>query len=231
MKFYGVQPSAFLILALAAAAIPTCARTIPALQQSPLPDVQVFDETSQPTSLRAMLDQSNGSPVILLPVYTRCTASCPTLTRNLAKALSGINPLQPYRVVLFSFDPLETSESLRLFRVRQHLPPDWKIFRSNPADIRRLLEFFRYSVMTQNSTLVHPNELFVLDSALIWRSTLLGEDWNGRELADAIAQTRSPGILTRFNANPDRLAWIGFAAALLSVGIAGAWLIWRNPFV
>jgi cytochrome oxidase Cu insertion factor (SCO1/SenC/PrrC family) len=229
MKLYGVQQRAFLILTLAAA-LPASARTIPALDQSPVPDVQVFDEASQPTSLRAMLNQPAGSPVLLLPVYTRCVASCPVLTHNLATALAGMNPPQSYRVVVFSFDPLETAESLRLFRARQLVPPDWKIVRSNPEDIRRLLDFFRYSVMTQNSTLVHPNEVFVLDSNLTWRRTLLGEDWREQELADAIAQTRSPGIVARINANPERLAWIGFAAALLSVSIAGAWMIWRNPF-
>jgi len=229
VKLAAVHQRVLLILAFAAA-LPASARTIPALQQSPVPDVQVFDEDAQPASLRSLLNRPGGDPVIFLPIYTRCTASCPVLTHNLATALAGMNPPQSYRVVIFSFDPLETTESLRLYRARQLVPPDWKIVRSNPTEISRLFEFFRYSIMSQNGALVHPNEVFLLDSNLSWRWTLLGEDWSARELADAIAQTRSPGIVARMNASPERLAWIGFATALLSLSIAGAWMIWRKPF-
>jgi len=141
-----------------------------------------------------------------------------------------MNPAYPYRVVVFSFDALETSESLRLYRARQLVPPDWKIVRSNEAGIRRFFDFFRYSIMNQNGTLVHPNEVFLLDSSLTWRWTLLGDDWGSRELASAIGQTSSPGIFDRINRNPERLAWIGFAAMLLGISVAGAWTVWRKPF-
>lgn len=229
MNLSGGLQSGLLALYLAAS-LPWHARTIPALQQAPIPDVQVLDEASQPASLRSMLNRAGGGPVILLPILTRCSASCPILTRKLDVALTATHLREPYRVVVFSFDPLETTESLRLYRAHEQIPADWKIVRADETEIRRLFEFFRYSIMSQDGTLVHPNEIFMLDSSLNWRWTLVGEDWGARDLAAAITQTASPGLVARINANPERLAWIGFAIALLSFGVAGGWMVWRKPF-
>jgi len=212
-----------LMLAFAAASS-LRATTIPALQPSPIPDVQVLNEASRPASLRAMLKQSGSGPVILLPIFTRCTASCPVLTRKLEIALSRANSDQPYRVVVFSFDPLETGESLRLYRMHQQVPAEWKIVRSTEAEIRRFFEFFRYSVMNQEGGLVHPNEVFFLDQNLNWRWTLVGEDWTGREVVSAINLTHAPGLAGWLRANPERLAWIGFAALILGVAVPIGWV-------
>lgn len=219
--------SVFFTLALAAASS-SRASTIPASESAPIPDVQVLDEASRSASLRSMLTQSGGGPVILLPIFTRCAASCPVLTRKLETALGGLNPAEPYRAVVFSFDPLETSESLRLYRLQQNVPADWKIVRSNEGEIRRFFGFFRYAVMNQDGKLVHPNEVFLLDQDLRWRWTLVGEDWSGTELASAIKLTRSPGFVGRMKANPERLAWMGFVTFILSVSVATVWMVFRK---
>jgi SCO1/SenC len=232
----------FFVLAVAVASS-SGANTIPALQAAPIPDVQVLDEASQPASLRSLLGQSGlgqsrlgqsrlnpsrGGPVILLPIFTRCTASCPVLTRKLEAALSSMNPAVPYRVVVFSFDPLETSESLRLYRMHQNVPADWRMVRSNEIEIRRFFGFFRYSVMNQEGKLVHPNEVFLLDQDLNWRWTLMGDNWTEREVTSAIDMTRAPGFGGWMKANPERLAWIGFVALILSVSVAMGWMARRK---
>lgn len=219
--------SVFLTLALAAASS-SRASTIPVSESAPIPDVQVLDEASRSASLRSMLTQSGGGPVILLPIFTRCAASCPVLTRKLETALGGMNPAEPYRVVVFSFDPFETSESLRLYRLQQNVPAAWKIVRSHEGEIRRFFGFFRYAVMNQDGKLVHPNEVFLLDQDLRWRWTLVGDDWSGTELACAIKLTRSPGFVGRMKANPERLAWIGFVTFILSVSVATVWMVFRK---
>jgi len=150
------------------------------------------------------------------------------LTRKLEAALRGTNPANPYRVVVFSFDPLETAESLRLYRMHEQLPANWKMVRSNEAEIRRFFGFFGYSVMDQNGTLIHPNEVFLLDQALNWRWALVGEDWSGGELATAINRTRSSGPAVWIKANPEKLAWIGLATVVLSIGLALVWMIYRK---
>lgn len=218
-----------LVFVALAIVLPLHATTIPALQPAPVPNVPIFDDASQPASFRTSLNQAGSGPVILLPIFTRCSASCPVLTRKLEVALSGIKSAEPYRVVVFSFDPLETAESLRLFRTHEHIPVDWKIVRANENEIRSFFGFFRYTVMNQDGTLIHPNEIFLLDEGLNWRWTLVGEDWSREELATAISQTRSPGLSARIRAHPEMLAWTGFAAAVLSLGIAIGWMIWRKP--
>ena len=102
-----------------------------------------------------MLTQSGGGPVLPLPIFTRCAASCPVLTRKLETALGGMNPAEPYRVVVFSFDPFETSESLRLYRLQQNVPAAWRSCVRDEGEIRRFFGFFRYAVMNQDGKLVH----------------------------------------------------------------------------
>lgn len=135
----------------------------------------------------------------------------------------------PYRVVVFSFDPLETEESLRLYRVQQHVPADWRIVRAQEPEIRKFFGFFRYSVMNQDGTLIHPNEIFLLDPALNWRWTLVGEDWTREDLAAAIRQTRSTGLVAMIRGHPERLAWAGFTGVILGLCVSMGWIVWRKP--
>jgi len=222
-----IRPS--LLLALFAVALPSHATTIPALQAARVPDVSILDHTSQPTSLGVVLGPADGGPVILLPMFTRCSASCPILTHKLVAALAGMESAEPYRVVVFSFDPLETDESLRLYRAQEHLPAEWRMVRAKESEIREFFGFFRYNVMNQDGTLIHPNEVFVLDEALNWRWTLVGEDWTKEDLAVVIRQTRSPGLLATITAHPEWLAWTGFAGAILGLCLSIGWMIWRKP--
>lgn len=212
-----------------AAALPCHATTVPALQLTAIPDVNVQEADSAPVALRSLLDTQGAGPVILLPVYTRCSASCPILTRKLEAALAKAKSAEPYRVIVVSFDPLETSESLRLYRSREHVPVEWKLVRAQEDDIRNLFGFFRYSVMSQEVALLHPNEIFLLDGDLKWRWTVVGEDWTPQELATTMEQTRSPSLVANLKARPEALAWAGFAGLVLSVGLAVGWLMFRKP--
>lgn len=214
------------VLALASA---SHAGAIPALQPTPIPDVPVLGEKSQPTSLRAVLQETGSGPVVLLPIFTRCSGSCPTLTRKLEAGLAAMKSSKPYRVVVISFDPLETDESLRLYRARERMPVDWMLVRTQGNDIQGFLNFFRYSVMNEEGTLVHPSEIFLLDGGLTWRWTLAGESWTQQELATAMERTRAPGLSAWLQAHPERLAWTGFAGLIVSMGVAVGWMLAGKP--
>ena len=56
------------------------------------------------------MSEFTGYPVILLPVYTRCRTACVTNLAQLKSALTdaAADPTQ-FRVLLFSFDPTDTS--------------------------------------------------------------------------------------------------------------------------
>ena len=228
MSRLGIRFSLAAALTLVAAA--TChASTVPALQLATVPDVQVIEGDASPAPLRSVLAAEGSGPIILLPIYTRCSASCPILTRKLETALAAMKSTGPYRVIVVSFDPLETAESLRLYREHEHVPTVWKIVRASDDEIRNLFGFFRYSVMNQEGTLLHPNEIFLLDNDLKWRWTVVGEDWTPQELATVIEQTRSPGLVANLRARPEALAWAGFAGVILGFGLAIGWLLFRKP--
>jgi cytochrome oxidase Cu insertion factor (SCO1/SenC/PrrC family) len=194
-----------------------------------IPDVAIWDETGRAHSLWKELQGAGVGPVIVLPVYTRCAASCPTLTRKLEQEASRIGADAHYRVVVFSFDPAETAASLLEFRKREHLPANWLLVRAEEAEARRFFRYFQYSIMSEGAVLVHPNEIFLLDHDLRWRATLLDVDWNGGELREWIERVESPGIRGWLAMHPEKLAWAGFSGMLLGAGFCIAWMIRRRP--
>jgi cytochrome oxidase Cu insertion factor (SCO1/SenC/PrrC family) len=189
----------------------------------------VWDESNHNLLLRAELETAGSGPVILLPVYTRCAASCPVLTQKLEQETARMGASGVYRVLVFSFDPRETVDSLRSFREREHVPANWILVRANETEIRQFFDFFHYSVMTEGSMLIHPNELFLLDDDLHWRTTLIGEDWNSEELQINLRRIETQGFAGWIAMNPAVLAAIGFGGLVLSFGLIIGWLMFRKP--
>jgi hypothetical protein len=194
-----------------------------------VPDVRVWDESNHNLLLRAELETAGSGPVILLPVYTRCAASCPILTQKLEQETARMGAGGAYRVLVFSFDSSETADSLRSFREREHLPANWILVRADAAEIRKFFDFFHYSVMTEGSMLIHPSELFLLDHNLHWQATLIGEDWNSTALRKNLRRIEQPGLGGWIAMNPAGLAVIGFGGLVLSFGLIIGWLILRRP--
>ena len=194
-----------------------------------IPNLTVWDETNRQNSLPEMLREAGNGPVILLPVYTRCTMSCPVLAAKLKAETARMMYGQSYRVLLFSFDPSEDAASLRGFREREKLPGKWMLVRAEETDIRRFSDFFHYSIMADGAMFVHPNQIFLLDHTLRWRATIIGVDWDATELGNWMQRVEAPGILGWVAMNPEKLVWIGFGGLLLSLVGAMGWLLWRKP--
>ena len=133
-----------------------------------------------------------------------------------------------YRVLVFSFDPSETADSLRTFRKQERLPANWIVVRADEEEIRRFFDFFHYSVMTEGGMLIHPSEIFLLDHNLNWRATLVGQDWNSAEMQKSLRRIETPGLAGWIVMNPSTLAVVGFGGMLLSLGLLIAWLIFRK---
>jgi cytochrome oxidase Cu insertion factor (SCO1/SenC/PrrC family) len=200
-----------------------------ALDLGPVPHVQVWDEANHRTSLRAVLEAGGSGSVILLPVYTRCLASCPLLTQKLEAEAARLGSDTAYRVLVFSFDPSETGDSLRTFRKQERLPTNWIMVRADEKEIRRFFDFFHYSVMTESGMLIHPSEIFLLDHNLNWRATLVGVDWSSVVLQKKLSRIETPGLAGWIAMNPAALAVVGFGGMLLSLGLIIGWLIFRRP--
>ena len=201
-------------LALALASGASAVATVPAgMNAGKIPDITVWDEANAQHSLWNELQAAGSGPVIVLPVYTRCTMSCPILARMLVQQTSQLSGGAPYRVLIFSFDPGDDAEALRQFRAQKNLPSSWILVHSSAADIRRFCDFFHYSIMTEGSVMIHTNQMFLLDRNFQWRSTFIDEQWDAAELRhldEASGLARS------------------FRVARNESGDAGLYRLWRN---
>ena len=210
-------------------ATPAYARIIPAVDTAAtIPDARVLDESGTRTTVRSILGTMGGGSVVLLPVYTRCSASCPLQTQKLKRALAGSDSVS-VRVLIFSFDPGETAATLDEYRKRENIPVNWRTIRSDAPAIRGFFDFFHYSVLNEKGEMIHPDQIFLMDPSLRWRFTMAGLNWNPQEFDEALGETSSPGIVLWARTHPDTLAWAGLFSILFGVGLLCVWLVRHKP--
>lgn len=193
-----------------------------------IPDIAVWDDADIQHSLWDELRAAGKGPVLVLPVYTRCTMSCPILARMLVEQTSRIGGGAPYRVLIFSFDPGDDARALRQFRAQKSLPSTWILARSDAANIRRFCDFFHYTVMTEGSVMIHTNQMFLLDHSLRWRATFVDQSWSAAELRTWMMRVESPGLFGWIEMNPEAMVFGGFGGLLLSLALILAALLWHS---
>jgi cytochrome oxidase Cu insertion factor (SCO1/SenC/PrrC family) len=214
-----------LLLALLAAARAD-ARIVPATQtRLPVPDVQVLDASDNSASIRSIIATMGTGPIVVLPVYTRCAASCPLQTQKIKQVWKDLNQASSIRILVFSFDPQETAASISDYRRREGVPDSWVVVHARESDARSFFDFFQYSVMSDNGQFVHPDRIFLLDSASHWRFTMEGLKYSPEEIEHALAQLQSPGLGVWIQTNPDAVAWTSFLCILVSLCVLGIWRI------
>ena len=150
-----------------------------------------------------------GAPTLLLPVFTRCSGSCPVSVMNLREKA----PLK-FRVVVLSFDPDDTPADLAEFRERMELPADWTVTQLPPAQTRELLDGLGFHFMKSERGFDHPNQTFVFSARGAWAGTLNGSEFDGLDAAWAKA----------LRADKSWLSWIDDPAAWISLAAAGVLL-------
>jgi len=174
------------------------------------------------------LFQSMGEgPVLFLPLFTRCSSTCPALLHKLEQSLAVGPPSSHVRVLVFSFDPTESQASLLAFRSRSGIPTDWVLARADEDVTRTLLQSLNYPVMSRGAVFIHPSEIFVLDSSLHWRWTIDGVIWTPEDLSNVIERTASPNFVSRLQRHPEVVGWIALGFAL--GGICLAIGFWARP--
>jgi len=199
---------------------------LPSERASVLPrGLIVADEQDARLELRVL---AAGAPALLLPVFTRCSGTCPLTALLLKKALGEANA--PFRVIVLSFDPEDAANDLREFRERFALPPGWRLVRSDDAAaIRRLLDGLDFHFMKTSGGFDHPNQTFVFSAKGEWAATLQGTDPSRSELETAFARALAagdPAPLSRVRAWLIRPAtWIlcasaGLLASLVTIVLA-----------
>ncbi len=160
-----------------------------------------------------------GYPVVLLPMYTRCPSACLLTVAQLKKAMSNstAEPTQ-FRVLLFSFDPAETSESLARYRQRESIPLNWLIGAADQSNIDALLESIGFQSAKAGTEFMHPNLLVFLDSKLRVTKWIYGTDYTAGdvEVALKVASGQSDWVGQHFDV---LYALLVFAAAALCVAL------------
>jgi cytochrome oxidase Cu insertion factor (SCO1/SenC/PrrC family) len=157
-----------------------------------------------------------GAPTLLLPVFTKCSGSCPVSVMSLKKSM----PLR-FRVVLLSFDPEDTPADLAGFRERLELPREWRLAQLPPLQTREFLDSLGFHFMKSERGFDHPNQTFVFSARGAWADTLNGSDYEDLDAAwtrALRADDPSPAArLLQWLARPESWVVAAFAALMLSL--------------
>lgn len=190
--------------------------------------VSVLTEQGQIADLKNQL--SGARPTLLLPIFTRCAASCPIMTHALKKAATGTG----FQVVLFSFDPGDTAKDLQNFRERESLPADWILVRAASASAARsFLDQFDYNVMNAGGGFIHPNEIFVLSPRMRWSGLFAGEEIDPQTLRAAFDRAQEmdhPALWNQLKAevrDPQNRVIAASLGLLISIGVIFQ-ILWRR---
>ena len=190
----------------------------------------VLDEQDRHEDLGAL---AAGAPTLLLPVFTRCTGTCPMTTVFLKDALAKARV--PFRVVIFSFDADDTAQELREFRERFALPGGWRVVRSDDAArTRAFLDQLDFHFMKTSTGFDHPNATFVFSPLGAWAASLTGATFAAADLDAAwrrasSADDRSPfRRLAVWIIRPS--AWVLLACIGVTISLA-AIVLARKPRV
>jgi cytochrome oxidase Cu insertion factor (SCO1/SenC/PrrC family) len=174
-------------------------------------NLAVLDEENQRRDLPAM-----GAPALLLPIFTRCSGSCPVTAVLLKEALASAHT--HFRVVVISFDAQDTAEDMKSFRQRLGLPSTWLLVRSaDDAASRTFLDDLDFHLRISERGFDHPNETFVLSSRGVWAATFVGASFPEAELETALKRAIAaddPAVAQKLGAwliRPE--AWISLACA------------------
>lgn len=211
---------AAILFALLAAGGAASAALLPPERTSTLPELAVSDEHDAPHRLRAL---AAGAPTLLLPVFTRCSGTCPMTAVFLKDALAKAGT--PLRVVVFSFDPEDTAKDLRDFRERFALPAGWLLVRSgDSAATRSFLDGLDFHFMKSEAGFDHPNQTFVFSPEGCWAATFAGPAFPQGDLESARRRALAADHPTLLQRAEDWLirpeTWILAACAGLAASLA-----------
>ena len=166
-----------------------------------------------------------------MPIFTRCTGTCPLTAVLLKQALEKARA--PFRVIVFSFDAEDGAGDLAAFRERYQLPAEWLLLRSrDAAATRAFFDGMDFHFMKAAGGFDHPNQTFVFSPRGAWAATLVGAAFSGADLETAFRRALAaddPALSGRVAAwliRPE--AWILLACAGLALALAALLLAQRR---
>ncbi|MDR3606638.1 MAG: SCO family protein [Oligoflexia bacterium] len=215
-----------LLLLFSVAGTDARAELIPALKPGLEPrEIRIYDEKDEERSLAEVATSKPAMPILLLPAYTRCRASCPIMVKSLKMAVAAMPSGEAFRVILFSFDSKDTRSDLARFRQHEQIPNDWQLVRStSESEIAGFLDPFGYNTLSANGEFNHPSEVFVFSPRFKWVDSLISDVYLPESLQLAHAHAFSadePSLKDQareLSRRPENWLILGAIGLVLSIG-------------
>jgi protein SCO1/2 len=139
--------------------------------QSPLPEtsiLQLGSEWKNQKGQSVKLSNLQGSPRLVVMLFTRCETACPLIVEDLKALTKQLKEKQKekIKVSFFSLDSFrETPESLATFSAKRKLPQDWELYTSNADAVSELAAALgvRYKRLP-NGDYIHSNVIYLLNA-------------------------------------------------------------------
>ncbi len=155
---------------------------------SRVPNVELVDEGGRLIRLKEI---SEGRPLLVSFVYTRCTSACPMIVEGVRKTLKNIDT-EDFTVLLVDFDERDTARDLIRFRSIRGIEANWRLVLARGENLKRLTEALDFKFYYDDSTdmFAHPNVLVVLSPDLKVSGYMLGVSYDPEKLSRIIAKAR-----------------------------------------
>jgi protein SCO1 len=130
-------------------------------------DLTFYDENGNPVSLK----QSIHTPIILAPVFYRCSNVCSFLLFNLTGVINKLpsEPGKEYQVWTVSFDETEKPDlafekkKMYLKMIEKPFPEDaWRFLTGDKENIHKLTDAIGFHFKKQGEDFLHPVTLVIL---------------------------------------------------------------------
>jgi protein SCO1/2 len=137
------------------------------------------------------LSRYRGKPLLVTFIYTACFQVCPTITRNLQKAVDStvsVMGAERFNVISIGFNqPFDSPAALRDF-ARQygiHLP-NWEFLSPAPAIVGDLTTNFGFSYVATPAGFDHINQVTLVDATGRIVRQVYGEKFTAEDLAEPL---------------------------------------------
>lgn len=150
-------------------------------------DFVLLDRQGRPVEL----SRYRGKPLLVTFIYTACFQVCPTITRNLQKAVDttvSVMGADRFNVVSIGFNqPFDSPAALRDFarQYRIHLP-NWEFLSPAPAIVGDLTTNFGFSYVATPAGFDHINQVTLVDATGRIVRQVYGEKFTAEELAEPL---------------------------------------------
>ena len=150
-------------------------------------DFVLLDRQGRPVEL----SRYRGKPLLVTFIYTACFQVCPTITRNLQKAVDNtvsVMGADRFNVISIGFNqPFDSPAALRDFARQYGIQlPNWEFLSPAPAIVGDLTANFGFSYVATPAGFDHINQVTLVDATGRIVRQVYGEKFTAEDLAEPL---------------------------------------------